>query len=61
MQDKIKPSEVDLEDQKGTGKKELNLLESLVPVLILMSLLAYNIFLLKVKIGLVDTQISIFY
>ena len=47
MQDKIKPSEIDLEDQKGTGKKELNLLESLVPVLILMSLLAYNIFFVE--------------
>ena len=47
MQDKIKPSEIDLEDQKGTEKKELNLLESLVPVLILMSLLAYNIFFVE--------------
>ena len=47
MQDKIKPSEIDLEDQKGAEKKELNLLESLVPVLILMSLLAYNIFFVE--------------
>jgi NhaC family Na+:H+ antiporter len=44
MQDKNKPSEIAVEDQKMTGNKELNLLESLVPVLILMSLLAYNIF-----------------
>jgi len=47
MQDKNKLSEIALEDQKVTSNKELNLLESLVPVLILMSLLAYNIFFVE--------------
>tara|TARA_B110000879_G_scaffold20599_2_gene25747 strand:- start:1102 stop:2571 length:1470 start_codon:yes stop_codon:yes gene_type:complete len=47
MQDKNKLSEIALEDQKVTRNKELNLLESLVPVLILMSLLAYNIFFVE--------------
>ncbi|EAR13341.1 putative Na+/H+ antiporter NnaC [Polaribacter irgensii 23-P] len=47
MQDKNKPSEIQIEDQKVTGNKELNLLESLSPVLILMSLLAYNIFFVE--------------
>ncbi|WP_439128653.1 Na+/H+ antiporter NhaC family protein [Polaribacter sp.] len=44
MSDKENLSEIDVEDQKIIDNKELNLLESLIPVVILMCLLAYNIF-----------------
>ncbi|GAB5400176.1 MAG: Na+/H+ antiporter NhaC [Aureisphaera sp.] len=37
-------SKIDIEDQKIIENKELNFLEALIPVLILMGLLAYNIF-----------------
>ena len=37
-------SEIDIEDQKIIDNKELNIWEALTPVLILMGLLAYNIF-----------------
>ncbi|MFC0604471.1 Na+/H+ antiporter NhaC family protein [Winogradskyella pulchriflava] len=37
-------SKIDIEDQKIIDNKELNIWEALVPVLILMGLLAYNIF-----------------
>tara|TARA_B110000091_G_scaffold205302_1_gene240889 strand:- start:696 stop:2162 length:1467 start_codon:yes stop_codon:yes gene_type:complete len=44
MQDNKHLSEIEIENQKIIENKELSLLESLIPVLILMSLLAYNIF-----------------
>lgn len=40
-------SEIDIEDQKIIDNKELNLLEALIPVIILMGLLAYNIFFVE--------------
>ena len=40
-------SEIKIEDQKIIENKELNLLESLIPVVILMGLLAYNIFFVE--------------
>ena len=40
-------SEVHIENQKIIDNKELNLLESLIPVVILMCLLAYNIFFVE--------------
>ncbi len=43
MQDK-NLSEINIEDQKIIDNKELNIWEALIPVVILMSLLAYNIF-----------------
>ncbi|MDX6747439.1 Na+/H+ antiporter NhaC [Polaribacter sp. PL03] len=47
MQDEKNLSEIKIEDQKIIDNKELNLLESLVPVVILMCLLAYNIFFVE--------------
>ncbi|PQB08071.1 Na+/H+ antiporter NhaC [Polaribacter filamentus] len=47
MQDHKNLSEIKVEDQKIIENKELNLLESLIPVVILMSLLAYNIFFVE--------------
>jgi NhaC family Na+:H+ antiporter len=47
MQDHQNLSEIKVEDQKIIENKELNLLESLIPVIILMSLLAYNIFFVE--------------
>ena len=47
MSDKKNLSEIDIEGQKMIDNKELNLLESLIPVLILMCLLAYNIFFVE--------------
>lgn len=47
MQDNKNLSEIHIEDQKIINNKELNLLESLIPVVILMCLLAYNIFLVE--------------
>ncbi|CAI8281667.1 MAG: Malate-2H(+)/Na(+)-lactate antiporter [Polaribacter sp. SA4-10] len=44
MQKEKKLSEIIIEDQKIIDNKELSLLESLIPVVILMCLLAYNIF-----------------
>jgi NhaC family Na+:H+ antiporter len=44
MQDKKNLSEIKIEDQKIIQNKELNILEALIPVVILMMLLAYNIF-----------------
>ena len=40
-------SEIKIEDQKIIENKELNLFESLIPVVILMGLLAYNIFFVE--------------
>ena len=47
MQDKKNLSEINIENQKIIDNKELNLLESLIPVVILMCLLAYNIFFVE--------------
>ena len=47
MQDEKNLSEIQIEDQKIIENKELNLLESLIPVVILMCLLAYNIFFVE--------------
>jgi len=47
MQDDKNLSEVHIENQKIIDNKELNLLESLIPVVILMCLLAYNIFFVE--------------
>jgi NhaC family Na+:H+ antiporter len=44
MQDNKNLSEIKIEDQKIIQNKELNIFEALIPVVILMSLLAYNIF-----------------
>ena len=44
MKDARKLSEIDIQNQKIMENKELNLFEALVPVLILMGFLAYNIF-----------------
>jgi len=44
MQDKKNLSEIDIKDQKIMENKELNLLEALIPVVVLMGFLAYNIF-----------------
>ncbi len=44
MQDDKNISEINIEDQKIIDNKELNFLEAMIPVLILMGLLAYNIF-----------------
>ncbi|TMM29622.1 Na+/H+ antiporter NhaC [Polaribacter aestuariivivens] len=44
MPDEKNLSEINIEDQKIVDNKELNLFESLIPVIILMCLLAYNIF-----------------
>ncbi|WP_054850858.1 Na+/H+ antiporter NhaC [Olleya sp. ITB9] len=40
-------SKIDINDQKIIDNKELSLLEALIPVVILMSLLAYNIFFVE--------------
>ncbi|WP_179315216.1 Na+/H+ antiporter NhaC family protein [Winogradskyella undariae] len=42
-----KPAQIDLEDQNIIDNKELNLLEALIPVIILMGMLAYNIFFVE--------------
>ena len=47
MSEKKNLSEIDIEGQKMIDNKELNLLESLIPVVILMCLLAYNIFFVE--------------
>lgn len=47
MQENKNLSEIEIESQKIIDNKELNLFESLIPVIILMSLLAYNIFLVE--------------
>ena len=47
MQDDKNLSEIQIEDQQIIDNKELNLLESLIPVVILMCLLAYNIFFVE--------------
>ena len=44
MQENKNLSEINIEDQKIIDNKELNIWEALIPVIILMSLLAYNIF-----------------
>ena len=44
MQDNKNLSEIKIEDQKIIQNKELNIFEALIPVVILMMLLAYNIF-----------------
>ena len=44
MEEKDNISEIKIEDQKIIENKELNIWEALIPVLILMALLAYNIF-----------------
>jgi len=45
MQEDDNLSEIKIQDQKIIDNKELNIFEALVPVVILMGLLAYNIFL----------------
>ncbi|WP_438977997.1 Na+/H+ antiporter NhaC [Polaribacter sp.] len=47
MDDKNKLSEIETDHQKIIENKELSLFESLIPVVILMSLLAYNIFFVE--------------
>ena len=47
MQEDKNLSEIKIEDEKIIDNKELNLFESLIPVLILMGLLAYNIFFVE--------------
>tara|TARA_R110001606_G_scaffold8622_3_gene37857 strand:- start:1072 stop:2541 length:1470 start_codon:yes stop_codon:yes gene_type:complete len=47
MADNKNLSEIEIEDQKIMENKELNLFESLIPVVLLMSLLAYNIFFVE--------------
>ena len=47
MDDKNKLSEIETDHQKIIENKELSLFESLTPVVILMSLLAYNIFFVE--------------
>ncbi|WP_298782308.1 Na+/H+ antiporter NhaC [uncultured Polaribacter sp.] len=47
MQEDKNLSEIEIEDQKIIDNKELSLLESLIPVVILMGLLAYNIFFVE--------------
>jgi len=44
MKDEKKSSEIKIEDQKIIDNKELNFWEAMIPVVILMGLLAYNIF-----------------
>ncbi len=44
MQDQDNLSKINIEDQKIMENKELNIWEALIPVVILMGLLAYNIF-----------------
>jgi len=44
MQDNTNISEIKIDEQRIIENKELNLLEALIPVIILMGLLAYNIF-----------------
>ena len=45
MQDDKNLSEIKIEDQKIISNKELNIWEALIPVVILMAMLAYNIFM----------------
>ncbi|WP_179019881.1 Na+/H+ antiporter NhaC family protein [Winogradskyella forsetii] len=47
MQDNDNRSEINIEDQHIIDNKELNLIEALVPVVILMGLLSYNIFFVE--------------
>ncbi len=47
MQDKKNLSEIEIEDQKIIENKELNIKEALIPVILLMALLAYNIFFVE--------------
>lgn len=47
MADNKNLSEIEIEDQKIIENKELNLFESLIPVVLLMGLLAYNIFFVE--------------
>lgn len=47
MQENKNLSEIDINDQKIVENKELSLSESLIPVIILMGLLAYNIFFVE--------------
>jgi NhaC family Na+:H+ antiporter len=44
MQENNKLSEIEIENQKIIANKELNIWEALTPVIILMLMLAYNIF-----------------
>jgi NhaC family Na+:H+ antiporter len=47
MQEDKNLSEIEIDNQKIIENRELNLFESLIPVIILMSLLAYNIFFVE--------------
>jgi NhaC family Na+:H+ antiporter len=47
MQDNKNLSEIQIEDQKIIDNKELSMLEAMIPVVILMGLLAYNIFFVE--------------
>ena len=44
MQDSDNLSKVNIEEQQIIDNKELSVLEALIPVVILMCLLAYNVF-----------------
>jgi len=47
MQEEDNQSELKIDDQKIIENKELNIIEALIPVVILMGLLAYNIFFVE--------------
>jgi len=47
MQDDDNLSEIDIQDQNIIENKELNIWEAMIPVVILMGMLAYNIFFVK--------------
>ena len=47
MQDDKDLSKIKINDQEIVDNKELNIFEALVPVVILMGLLAYNIFFVE--------------
>ncbi|WP_456377683.1 Na+/H+ antiporter NhaC [Lutibacter sp.] len=47
MQDNKNVSEIKIENQKIIANKELNILEALIPVVLLMAMLAYNIFFVE--------------
>jgi len=47
MQDNKNLSEIKIEDQKIIANKELDIIEALIPVVLLMAMLAYNIFFVE--------------
>ncbi|MDO1500919.1 Na+/H+ antiporter NhaC family protein [Winogradskyella maritima] len=58
MQEQNNLSDINIEDQKIKDNKELSLMEALIPVIILMGLLAYNIFFVESQewLGLYTNQ-----